>query len=161
MNSSSFLLQWGSVRLALVASAFLAQVAAQSGAFGCMYGPYTSCIDPAPATYLSGSWIEDDAESEWTLTANDGAPLTLGDVTGTVLVFAQVQGCPKVNYTVKAGSSHYSPSAISYPQEGTTSFDWTAYNPVPSGVCGNKIPTSQMEFKGAIPNKGNDTGSGT
>lgn len=52
---------------------------------GCGFPPYTSCTNPIPATYLSGSWIEDDSASEWTLTGNTAKPGTSGSVSGTEL----------------------------------------------------------------------------
>ena len=36
--------------------------------------PYASCTDPVSATFLTGSWIEDDSSSEWTLTADYAPP---------------------------------------------------------------------------------------
>ena len=143
---------------ALLSAAALAQ---SSGPAGCTTGPASSCIDPVPATFLSGSWIQDDSASEWTLVANNGAPMTFGQVSGTVIVFPPDPNCPTVNYSVDPVSSNYSPSAISYPTEGSTTFQWKAVNPNPSGTCDTFTPVAWMVFQGTIPNKGNDTGSGT
>lgn len=93
-----------------------------------MYGPYTNGVDPALATYVSGSWIEDDAESEWSLTENGGAPLTFGTAVGTLPVFPPVRGRPKVSYTAADISSNCSPSTTACPPEGATSIGWTANN---------------------------------
>ena len=143
---------------ALPSAAALAQ---SSGPAGCTTGPASSCIDPVPATFLSGSWIQDDSASEWTLVANNGAPMTFGQVSGTVIVFPPDPNCPTVSYSVDPVSSNYSPSAISYPTEGSTTFQWKAVNPNPSGTCDTFTPVAWMVFQGTIPNKGNDTGSGT
>ncbi len=127
---------------------------------GCPFGPYTSCIDPVPATYIGGSWIEDDGSSEWTLTANNGSPGSAGNVSGSVLVFSNPSpGCPVVQYQVSPSSS-YAPSTINTAQEGTTNFTWVASNPNPSTSCGGYTPVSSQTFDGSIANKGNDTASG-
>ena len=55
---------------------------------GCPSG--LPCLDDVPATYLCGSWIEDNSSSEWTLTANNGLPGGTGNVSGSVLVFPRV-----------------------------------------------------------------------
>ena len=75
---------------------------------GCSKPPYTSCTDAVPSTYLSGSWIQDNSASEWTITADNGSPGIAGQVTGTVLAFPppQAWGCPAVQYQVaKLGPS--------------------------------------------------------
>ncbi len=132
-----------------------------SSSAGCSFGPYTSCIDPVPATYIGGSWIETDSSSEWTLTANNGSPGSTGNVSGSVLVFSNPDpSCPVVNYQV-ASSSSYTPSTINLSQEGTTQFTWVASNPSPNKSCGGYTPVSSQTFQGSIANKGNDTASGT
>ena len=89
--------------------------AAQSAAnSGCGNPPYTSCTDPVPATFISGSWIETDSASEWTLTANNASPGVAGTVTGTVLVVPIAPLCPVINYTIAApGPSFYRFFAVS------------------------------------------------
>jgi hypothetical protein len=137
---------------------------------GCSLPPYTSCVNPVPATYLSGSWIEDDASSEWAITANDGAPSQFSNVTGwtagftppsSIIVFPIAFNCPVIYYTVNARASFYSPSSINTGSEGSTSFQWQAINPTPSTACGGYTPVASEEFVGTIANKGNDTGTGT
>ncbi len=138
--------------------------AAQSAAnSGCGNPPYTSCTDPVPATFISGSWIETDSASEWTLTANNASPGVAGTVTGTVLVFPIAPLCPVINYTIAApGPSFYTPSSIVTGTEGTTTFTWVAINPNPSGSCGGSTPVTSQTFRGTIANKGNDiTTTGT
>lgn len=128
---------------------------------GCGSGPYTSCTDQIPATFLSGSWIELNGDSEWTLTANNGSPGTSGTVTGTVLVFPPASSnpgnCPVINYTA---SGSYTPSSISS-SEGSTSITWVATNPNPNTTCDGYTPVSKMTFTGTIANKGNDSGTAT
>lgn len=141
-----------------------AQVVGNPAYAGCGTGPYTSCTNQIPATYLSGSWIEDDSASEWTLTGNNGAPDVSGSVTGSVLVFPIAPGCPVINYTVASGSSSFAPAGTSS-SEGTTSFTWVATNPNPSGSCGGYTPVTQQTFSSPPPylgiiNKGNDTATG-
>jgi hypothetical protein len=135
-----------------------------------MYGPYTSCVDAVPATYLSGSWIEDDAASEWQITANSGEFITFSPVTGwtqgftppsSIAVFPIVPGCPTVFYTVDTVYSNYTPSGVNDGVEGSTTFQWRAINPTPNTACGGYTPVAWQQFNGAITNKGNDTGSGT
>lgn len=143
---------------------------AQSGDAGCRTGPYTACTNPVPATYLSGSWIEQDGASEWQITANAGAPMTLSQVSGwtagftppsSIIVFPIVMGCPVVYYTVDTSASFYNPSSITSSVEGKTTFQWKAINPTPNTACGGYTPVTWQQFNGTIVNKGNDTGSGT
>ena len=132
---------------------------------GCGAPPYTACTNAIPATYLSGSWIEDDSASEWTLTGNNGKPGAGGSVTGSVLVFPIAPGCPVINYNVAAPGSSFTPSGATAGTEGTTSFTWVAINPNPSGSCGGFTPVTQQTFSSPPPylgiiNKGNDTATG-
>jgi len=142
---------------------------AQTGPAGCGRGPYTNCYDPVPATYLSGSWIETNASSEWQLTADDGAFMTFGQVSGwtqgftppsSIIVFPIAPDCPVIYYTVNTVSSHFTPSGVTDGVEGTTQFQWQAINPTPSTACGGYTPVTAETFNGKIANKGNDTGSG-
>ena len=121
----------------------------------------SALIDPVPATFLSGSWIQDDASSEWTLTANNGAVSTMGTVTGNVIVFPvtdPIYNCPTVTYQA---SGWYTPSSQIDNVTGSTSFTWTATSPSPSNTCGGYTPVSSMTFTGTIANKGNDYGFGS
>jgi hypothetical protein len=74
-----------------------------------------------------------------------------------------VPNCPVVNYSVASGSS-YSPAGIGT-AEGTTSFNWVAIDPSPSGSCGGYTPVTSETFYSPSPdlgiiNKGNDTAAG-
>ncbi len=134
---------------------------------GCPNGPYTSCIDPVPATYLSGSWIEmlpgGTIPAEWTITANNGAPGSSGNVSGDVRAFSPAPpgyNCPVVTYQVQSNSS-FTPSSITSGLEGSTVISWLAFNPTPSTACGGFVPTHSYTLTGTVPNKGNDTASVT
>jgi hypothetical protein len=132
---------------------------------GCGAGPYTSCVDPIPATYVSGSWIETDSSSEWTLTGNYAPPGGQGAITGTVLVFppADAYTCPVFRYTA---NGYFDPTVETSGVESSTGFIWIASNPSPNITCSGYTPVSSMEFHNvpppaAIVNKGNDYGTGT
>jgi len=124
--------------------------------YGCTSSNWASCNDPVPATYLSGSWIEDDSASEWTLTANNGTPGSAGTVSGSVMVFPIAGNCPVINYTA---SGSYTPTTITDNVTGSTSFTFTASSPSPATPCGGYTPVSSLTISGAIANKGNDTTS--
>ncbi|HEX4809730.1 MAG TPA: hypothetical protein VH325_12410 [Bryobacteraceae bacterium] len=113
----------------------------------CPSGPYTSCTDPYPATYLSGSWIETDGASEWTLTANNGKPGGSGTVIGTVLVFPPASinpgNCPVISYNA---SGSFNPSNVTPGTEGSTAFRWVATVPTPYVTCGGYTPSDKPDF---------------
>jgi hypothetical protein len=143
--------------IAFLTGMYAATAMAQSG---CGTSNWSTCNDPVPVTFLSGSWIEDDSSSEWTLTANNGNQGQQGSVTGFVYVFAppDAWSCPVFNYTA---GGYYSPGYIIDNFGGTTSFTWTASNPTPNITCSGYTPVSGMTFQGTINNRGNDTGGGT
>ena len=127
--------------------------------------PYTSCTDQIAPTYLSGSWIEDDSSSEWTITADYAAPGASGSVTGTVMVFPppDAYDCPVFNYTA---NGYFIPQQQGGNSSGSADFRWDATNPNPYITCSGYTPVTHMVFEGhqnssgGIANKGNDTGVG-
>lgn len=132
---------------------------------GCSFGPATSCVDPISATYISGSWIQDDSSSEWTLTADYAPPGGSGTVTGSVLVFPPPDAwtCPVFTYTA---NGYLSPTSPTGGAEGSSDFRWDATNPNPNISCSGYTPVQLMVFEGhrnsggGIANKGNDLGTG-
>ncbi len=158
LDYSMFNLAAASVFLFSAISPAVAQVYS-----GCSAGPYTSCVDQVPATYLSGSWIDSNDLAEWTL-IGDNASFGVAGTVGPwvpynpVLAFPPPPLCPPVVFQI-TGSS-YKPSSLSS-SEGSTTFSWTASNPDPSGTCDGWTPVPSLTVSGTISNKGNDTASAT
>jgi hypothetical protein len=132
---------------------------------GCSAGPYSSCVDQIPATFLSGSWVDTGGQTEWTPTANNASFGVAGNVTSwstypPMLAFNPSDpGCPVVTFQI-ASSSSYTPSSLSS-SEGSTPLTWIANNPHPTTECGGWVPVSSLTITATAANKGNDTISGT
>jgi hypothetical protein len=133
---------------------------------GCAAGPYTSCTNPIPATFLSGSWVDTGSATEWEPSANNATPGTTGNVTAwatfpPMSAFNPAGGaCPVVTFQI-ASSSSYTPSSLPSSSEGSTAMTWTADSPSPNTTCGGWTPVSSLTISGTVANKGNDTMSGT
>lgn len=115
---------------------------------GCSSG--SPCLNPVSATNMSGNW--DDGSVIWRISSSNGS------ISGNVTVPSIAAGCPTVTYTV---SGSLSPSPTNDQVQGSTSFVWTATNPVPSTACGGYVPASVQTYRGSFANNGNDVGSGT
>jgi hypothetical protein len=135
---------------------------------GCTFGPYTSCTDPVPATFLSGSW-SDGGTGTLQITANDGSPaIDSSTASGTLTVKPGLPGCPvSYTWTLAELSSNFNPSGIVPGQEGSTRATWVFNNPNPSQSCTPSdgstpwTPDPTVTFKVVIANKANSVGSGT
>lgn len=133
---------------------------------GCAGPPYTSCADAIPATYVSGSWIEDDGSSEWTITGAYAPFSGTGSISGSVLVFPPPNAYTCPVFTYRAWGYFYPASGAYGSASALTGFIWVADNPSPNITCSGYTPVSKMTFQNnpsattGILNKGNDTGTG-